>query len=113
MVHDYLYWRQDCTRAQADNILAIAMKEAGVSLLERKIIYEAVRQFGQSAWDENRRARQAGMIRTVAPPNDQVPLSGSWAEYREWLRLTRAKEGTEYRVQASVCAVAETFRIPD
>jgi hypothetical protein len=108
VVHDYLYWRQACTPAQVDNILAIAMKEAGVSLLERKIIYEAVRRFGQSAWDENRRARQAGMIRTVAPPYDQVPLTGTWAEYREWLRATRAKEGMEYRVQKSVCAAADS-----
>jgi hypothetical protein len=109
VVHDYLYWRQDCTRAQADNILAIAMKDAGVSLLERKIIYEAVRQFGQSAWDGNRSARQAGMIRTVAPPNDQVPLSGTWEEYREWLRSTHAKEGMEYRVPKSVCAAADSI----
>jgi hypothetical protein len=108
VVHDYLYWRQDCTRAQADNILAIAMKEAGVPLLERKIIYEAVRRFGQSAWDENRRARQAGMIRTVAPPYDQVPLTGTWEEYREWLRATGAKAGMEYRVPASVCAIADS-----
>lgn len=109
VVHDYLYWRQDCTRSQADKILAIAMKDAGVSLLERKIIYEAVRQFGQSAWDENRSARQAGMIRTVAPPNDQVPLTGTWDEFREWLRKTRAKEGMEYRVPASVCAAADSL----
>jgi hypothetical protein len=92
----------------SDNILAIAMKDAGVSLLERKIIYEAVRQFGQSAWDENRRARQAGMSRTVAPPYDQVPLSGTWAEYREWLRAARVKDGMEYRVHASVCAAADS-----
>jgi hypothetical protein len=109
VVHDYLYWRQDCTRAQADNILAMAMKEAGVSLLERKIIYEAVRQFGQTAWDGNRSARGAGMIRTVAPPHDQVPLSGTWDQYREWLRTMRAKEGMEYRVPASVCAAADSI----
>lgn len=84
------------------------MKEAGVSLLERKLIYEAVRQFGQSAWDGNRSARQAGMIRTVAPPHDQVPLTGTWEEYREWLRATRAKEGMEYRVHESVCAMADS-----
>ena len=109
VVHDYLYWRHDCTRAQADNILAIAMKDADVPLLERKIVYEAVRQFGQSAWDGNRSSRQAGMIRTAAPPNDQVPLSGTWDEYREWLRKTRAKEGMEYRVPQSVCAAADSI----
>ena len=112
VVHDYLYWRQDCTRAQADNIMAIAMMEAGVPALERALVHEAVRQFGQSSWNENRRARQAGLIRTVAPPHDQVPPTGTWAEYREWLRSTRAKEGREYPVQASVCAIADSVRIP-
>ena len=111
-VHDYLYWRQDCTREQSDNILEIAMMEAGVSFLERKLIYEAVRQFGQAVWDGNKRARQAGLIRTVGPPNDQVPPTGTWDEYREWLHATHAREGVEYRVPESVCAIADSVRIP-
>ena len=113
IVHDYLYWRQDCTREQSDKILEIAMSEAGVSFLERKLIYESVRQFGQSAWDGNKRARQAGLIRTVGAPNDQVPPTGTWDDYREWLRATHAKEGLEYRVPQSVCAMADSVRIPD
>jgi hypothetical protein len=108
VVHDYLYWRQDCSREQSDRIMAIAMKEAGVSLLERTLIYEAVRQFGQTAWDGNRSARQAGLIRTVAPPNDEVPPTGTWDEYRTWLRMTRAKQGIEYRVPASVCEMTDS-----
>jgi hypothetical protein len=108
VVHDYLYWRQDCTREQSDKIMSIAMREAGVSLLERTLIYEAVRQFGQTAWDGNRRARQAGLIRTIAPPNDQVPPTGTWEEYREWLRATHAKEGLEFRVHESVCSMADS-----
>jgi len=112
IVHDYLYWRQDCTRAQADNIMAIALMESGMSSLERTLVIEGVRRFGQSAWDGNRRARQTGLIRTVAPPHDLVPPTGTWAEYREWLRTTRAKEGFEYRVQESVCAIADSVRIP-
>jgi hypothetical protein len=108
VVHDYLYWRQDCTREQSDRIMAIAMKEAGVSLLERTLIYEAVRQFGQTAWDGNRSARQAGLIRTVAPPNDEVPPTGTWDEYREWLRATRAKQGIEYPIHQTICAMADS-----
>lgn len=113
VVHDYLYWRQDCTRAQSDNIMAIAMIEAGIPTIERRLIHEGVKAFGQSAWDGNRRARQAGLIRTVAPPHDQVPPTGSWAEYREWLRSTRAQEGFEYRVPQSVCTMADSVRIPE
>jgi len=114
-VHDYLYWRQDCTREESDNILAITMREAGVSLLERTLVYQGVRQFGQSAWDGNRRDRQAGLMRTVGPPNDEVPQTGTWADYRDWLRATHAKEGVEYRIPQSVCAMADsaTFRIQD
>jgi hypothetical protein len=108
VVHDYLYWRQDCTREQSDNILAIAMREAGVSFLERQLIYQSVRQFGQSAWDGNKRAREAGLIRTVGPPNDQVPPTGTWNDYREWLRANHAKEGLEYRVPPFVCAMADS-----
>ena len=105
LVHDYLYWRQDCTREQADNIMEIAMMEAGVSLLERKVIHEGLRQFGQSAWDANRRARESGLIKTVGAPHDQIPLTGTWAEYREWLRTIHATGGVEYRVPESVCAL--------
>jgi hypothetical protein len=107
LVHDYLYWRQDCTREQADNIMELALMEAGVSLLERKVIHEGLRQFGQSAWDENRRARQSGLVRTVGPPFDQIPLTGTWTEYRDWLRTVGAMGGKEYPVPQSVCAIAE------
>lgn len=107
LVHDYLYWRQDCTRQQADNIMEIAMMESGVSLLERKVIHEGLRQFGQSAWDANRQARESGLIRTVGAPHDQIPLTGTWAEYREWLRSIHAVGGIEYRVPRSVCAIAD------
>ena len=108
LVHDYLYWRQDCTREQADNIMEIAMKDAGVSVIERRLVYEGLRQFGQSSWDENRRARQSGRIKTVGAPYDQIPLTGTWAEYREWLRSVNAGEGIEYPVPQSVCAFADS-----
>ncbi|HEY0243445.1 MAG TPA: DUF1353 domain-containing protein [Gemmatimonadaceae bacterium] len=108
LIHDYLYWRQDCTREQSDDIMEIAMMETGVPLLERRIIREGVRQFGQSAWDANRRARESGLVKIVGPPHDQVPPTGTWAEYREWLRTIRAKEGMEYRVHESVCAMADS-----
>lgn len=107
LVHDYLYWRQDCTRDQADNIMEIALKEAGVSLVERKVVHEGIRQFGQSAWDENKRSRESGLVRTVGAPYDEIPLTGTWAEYREWLGKVGAKEGAEFPISRSVCSAAE------
>jgi hypothetical protein len=108
LVHDYLYWRQDCTRAQADNIMLKAMKDAGVPAIERRLVYQGLRQFGQSAWDGNRRARQDGLIRTVGAPDDQIPPAATWTEYREWLRANRAREGFEYRVPQAVCRMGDT-----
>ena len=107
LVHDYLYWRQDCTREQADNIMEISLKQAGISLLERRIVREGLRQFGQASWDANKRARASGLIRTVGAPYDQVPLAGTWTEYREWLRTARAKEGVEYPTPRLVCSAGE------
>lgn len=108
LVHDYLYWRQDCTREEADNIMEIALKEAGVSLIERKVVHEGLRQFAQSAWDANRRARESGLIRTVGAPYDQIPLTGTWSEYRAWLQTVHANGGVEYPVPLSVCSSAGT-----
>jgi len=31
IVHDYLFWTQSCTRKQSDNLMAIAMREGGVT----------------------------------------------------------------------------------
>jgi len=108
LVHDYLYWRQDCTREEADNIMEIALKESGISLIERKVVHEGLRQFAQSAWDANRRARESGLIRTVGAPYDQIPLTGTWTEYRAWLQSIRANGGVEYPVPRSVCSGANT-----
>jgi hypothetical protein len=108
LVHDYLYWIQDCTREQSDRIMELALKEAGISFLERKLIYEGLRQFGQSAWDAHRKERQAGLLKTVGAPYDQVPPTGTWAEYREWLRSVRAGSGAEYHVSKDLCAMADS-----
>src|SRR3954467_11062877 len=50
VVHDYLYWTQGCTRAQADRILLLAMEDNGVSAATRQIIYRGVRAGGDTPW---------------------------------------------------------------
>ena len=42
VVHDYLYWKQTCTRDQADQILLLAMIEHTVPEAARFAIYQAV-----------------------------------------------------------------------
>lgn len=41
IIHDYLYWSQGCTRAQADRLLVIAMKESNVSGFDEFLVYRA------------------------------------------------------------------------
>jgi hypothetical protein len=113
VIHDYLYWRQDCTRAQADNIMAIAMMEAGVPSATLRAIHAGVRLGGQGAWDRNRRDRQSGLVRTAGPPFDQVPPGGTWSAYRAWIQRNNGTHGMEYPVPQRVCAIGDSVRIRD
>ncbi|MGZ2454814.1 hypothetical protein ACVIRO_007631 [Rhizobium ruizarguesonis] len=65
ILHDYLYWIQDRTREQCDEILRIVMKEFGVGTTEINAIYWAVRAGGGSAWDENTSMRGNGERRLL------------------------------------------------
>jgi len=65
IVHDYLYWVQDCTRGEADAILLDAMEESDVWAPLRYAIYLGVRLFGWNAWADNARARKRGEKRFV------------------------------------------------
>lgn len=50
VVHDWLYSTKKLSRKEADKIFLRAMKELGVSLWKRYIMYFAVRAFGWSHW---------------------------------------------------------------
>jgi hypothetical protein len=108
VIHDYLYWRQDCTRSQSDNIMAIAMKDAGVPSSQLRAIHIGVRIGGQGSWDGNRRARDSGLVRTVGPPFDQVPPGTTWDAYREWIHTHKGIQGVEYAVPQRVCAMGDS-----
>jgi hypothetical protein len=113
IVHDYLYWRQDCTRAQSDNIMAIGMKEAGVPTATLRAVHVGVRLGGQGGWDNNRRNRNSGLIRTVGAPFDQVPPGATWSRYREWLRTHNGTAGVEYVVSPRVCGMGDSVTLWD
>jgi hypothetical protein len=85
IVHDYLYWKQDCTREQADNLLLIAMKESGVSRTQQSEIYLGVRAGGETAWESNRRARAAGLIKIIPGDRLDFPYEINWPDYRKQL----------------------------
>jgi hypothetical protein len=85
VVHDYLYWEQTTTREEADKVLLHAMTESGVSSINRKIIYDAVRLGGGAAWDNNRKEKTAGFPRIIPEQYRRIPPNTTWDEYRTFL----------------------------
>ena len=81
VVHDYLYWTQTRPREEADEIFKIAMEDSKVDSRVIKTIYQAVREFGQGAWDDNARLRKAGERRILKRfPND---FTVAWSDWKK------------------------------
>lgn len=85
IIHDYLYWKQECSRKQSDRLMFVAMTESGVDSDTRDKIYKAIRLFGQTAWDSNEKERKEEMPRIVPPKFLEIPGNQSWTQYREYL----------------------------
>jgi Protein of unknown function (DUF1353) len=85
VVHDFLYWDQGCTREQADAVFRVAMAESNVKPFERDLMWQAVRNFGQSAWNENAAAKQAGKPRIIPTAYMNIPPLVTWPEYQTQL----------------------------
>ena len=86
IVHDYLYWTQGCSKAQADNIMRIAMIECGVKKSDIEIIYRTLQFFGQKAWDKNETERLAGKPRIIPEEYLPIPADATWTDYRLFLQ---------------------------
>jgi hypothetical protein len=63
VIHDFLYWDQQCTREQADRIMMLAMQESDVGWLRTKLVHMTLRAAGAFAWKSNRKARERGTLR--------------------------------------------------
>jgi hypothetical protein len=87
VVHDFLYWDQACTRTQADDLLRVAMAESRVKPFERDVIWQAVRRFGNSAWDSNARAKAEGRPRIIPRSDLAIPALATWPEYQTQLMV--------------------------
>ena len=85
VIHDFLYWFQPCSRAQADNILAIAMQESGVSKLKAFEIYQGVHAGGESAWNQNVLDRKAALPRVVSLDHMNFGPLVLWPDYQKQL----------------------------
>ena len=117
VVHDYLYWKQTCTREQADQIFLLAMLENKVADVHRVAIHAAVRAAGSFAWDDNARERKARMLRILPPERMKVDATTLWPDYRRRLLQEGVVEAPDAEVAAAFCAradmsVADALHLP-
>ena len=103
VVHDYLYWKQTCTRDQSDQILLLAMIEHAVPEPQRFAIYQAVHFAGIFAWDENARNRKAGLVRILPPDRQKISANMLWLSYQQELLRQRVSEGPNTVIPAAFC----------
>jgi hypothetical protein len=81
VVHDYMYWTQKHSREVADEVFYEGMLDMKVPKAQAKLIHEAVRAGGGSAWNNNSRLRASGHKRLVRTfPQD--PRT-TWAEWQK------------------------------
>lgn len=79
VVHDYLYWSQRTTRAEADEVFRLMMKEFGVADTIIAAIHTAVRAGGESAWSENAKLKRSGERRVLRIfPTDPTTYWSTW-----------------------------------
>lgn len=111
VVHDYLYWTQTCSRAQADNLLMIAMKESGVSTGTRLLVYEGVRAGGEGAWSANARERASLMPRVVPAERMKFGALVLWPDYRVDLAAAGVADPV-FPANPPYCQFGDTQDIP-
>jgi hypothetical protein len=104
VVHDYLYWNQACSRAQADQIMLLAMIENDVPAGQRTAIYRAVRVGGAAAWNTNAAERAKGRIRIL--PEDRLAIGARtlWPVYQQQLMDAQVVHGPETPISKQLCA---------
>ena len=107
VVHDYLYWKQTCTRDQADRILRLAMIEHAVPEPQLTAIYEAVHWAGSFAWDENARSRKAGLLRILPASLQKIGANTLWPSYQRELLAQHFTDGPDNIVPPGFCRRAD------
>lgn len=69
ILHDYLYWRQSCSREQADKILYQAMRDSGVEQSTQTRFFDILNTFGGQAWNANKTEQAKHLIRIIPEEN--------------------------------------------
>lgn len=80
VIHDYLYWMQDRSREEADEIFLIAMADSKVKESLRNRLYNAVSLGGAPAWRKNAELKKKGEKRLLQqfPPDFTI----TWADWK-------------------------------
>jgi len=81
ILHDYLYWTQTTSRDVADSILKFGMEDFSVGTVTSVAIYNAVRAFGGSAWNENARLKSLGEKRLLRRFPEEP--TATWADWKK------------------------------
>ena len=85
IIHDYLYWMQNCERKDADAIFLESMKELKVPWWKYQMIHKAVRIGGGAAWRGNAKKRNQGEKRILLKFPNAVEISwNSWKKNTEF-----------------------------
>ena len=107
VVHDYLYWSQTCSRAQADLIFLLAMVESNVPFATRRGIYRTVRAGGEGAWTDNQNQRKAGLPRVIPEPYLQIGPLDVWVSYRKRLYDNNVRPEATVPRSPTYCSATE------
>ncbi|RTL25326.1 MAG: DUF1353 domain-containing protein [Burkholderiales bacterium] len=79
IIHDYMYWTQVHERQVADDVFLAGMRDMNIDESTCKAIHFAVRQFGQSAWNNNRQLKRSGERRILKRlPSDPTVRWDQW-----------------------------------
>ena len=80
VIHDFLYWTQDRSQEESDQIFLIAMADSKVEESLRNGIYNAVRLAGGFAWRRNAELKRGGEKRLLREfPTD---FTITWSEWK-------------------------------
>ena len=112
VVHDYLYWAQGCSKAQADRLLVIAMRESNVGWFDEVAIFVGVDGPGWIAWNQNADQKKAKLPRVVPEKylrRDDPNMN--WPNYRKFL-VAKGVVDPPFEKNPSYCALGNSTAVP-
>ncbi len=92
ILHDYLYWRQSCTKDQADKILYQTMRDGGASQTTQTLFIDALGAAGGAAWRSNAEEVSQHLIRVIPPQYIPTDANILWDPYRRSMQQQGVRE---------------------